>query len=242
MNKFEARPSPELSFFLGAWIGDGWADENDGGKRLLLKVRSYDFAKEFADSAKKVLQKRSDYWVRRVNGNSDRWYLVKVTSVMLFAFVNQPLAKLSKFIRAFPASFLRGFYTAEGNPSITLSSRSDRLDVCVCITNTDLALMETSRSMLIQLGFRPGRVRIDKDAGEPTNLSVATKPIYQFYLSGFKDVCEFAIRIGFADSAKQSKLNDAIGMIRTSDHFEAARLWRQMYGKSRNYWERATQR
>ena len=40
---FNAQPSEELSFFLGAWIGDGWSDENDGGKRMLLKVRSYDF-------------------------------------------------------------------------------------------------------------------------------------------------------------------------------------------------------
>ena len=63
---FDQRPSEELSFFLGAWIGDGWADENDGGKRMLLKVRSYDFAKEFADCAAKILHKTDSYWVRRV--------------------------------------------------------------------------------------------------------------------------------------------------------------------------------
>jgi DNA endonuclease len=94
MNRFEAVPSPELSFFLGAWIGDGWADKNDGGTRLLLKVRSFDFASAFAESAKKVLQKKNDYWVRRVNGKTGRWYLVKVTSMTLFDFVGQPLGIL----------------------------------------------------------------------------------------------------------------------------------------------------
>jgi hypothetical protein len=40
LRMFDPRPSDELSFFLGAWLGDGWANENDGGKRLLLMVSS----------------------------------------------------------------------------------------------------------------------------------------------------------------------------------------------------------
>ena len=59
---FKAQPSEELSFFLGAWIGEGWSDENDGGKRMLLKVRSYSFAKEFAISAARILGKTDSYW------------------------------------------------------------------------------------------------------------------------------------------------------------------------------------
>jgi hypothetical protein len=56
---FNAEPSEELSFFLGAWLGDGLGDDADGGKRLLLKVRSLDFANEFANSATLVLKKRT---------------------------------------------------------------------------------------------------------------------------------------------------------------------------------------
>lgn len=54
---FTPRASDELSFFLGAWLGDGWGDDNDGGKRLFLKVRSRRFAEEFATSASKILGK-----------------------------------------------------------------------------------------------------------------------------------------------------------------------------------------
>src|SRR2546428_10461288 len=42
---FNAQPSRELSFFLGAWICDGWSDDNDGGERARLNVRSYDLGK-----------------------------------------------------------------------------------------------------------------------------------------------------------------------------------------------------
>ncbi len=99
---FDYKASPELSFFLGAWIGDGWADDSDGGKRLLLKVRSYDFAKEFADCAAKVLHKTDTYWVRRVHDKRGRWFLVKVTSFQLYEFVNRSLSDLLSFIEAFP--------------------------------------------------------------------------------------------------------------------------------------------
>jgi len=73
---FNAQPSEELSFLLGAWIGDGWSDENDGGKRMLLKVRSDDFAKEFATfatSAAKILHKTDSYWVRRIVDETGMW-------------------------------------------------------------------------------------------------------------------------------------------------------------------------
>ena len=107
MNRFDATPSDELSFFLGAWIGDGWADESDGGKRLLLKVRSYDFAKEFAGCASKILQKSNGYWVRRVVDKRGRWYMVKVTSLTLFEFANQ----VSRTVRRFHQTF-SGFVSA----------------------------------------------------------------------------------------------------------------------------------
>src|SRR2546425_9856779 len=103
---FNAQPSEELSFYLGAWIGDGWSDENDGGKRMLLKGRSYDFAKEFATSAAKILQKTDSYWVRRIAGETGMWDFGQVTSFMLYEFVNQPFEALRGFIESFPKEFL----------------------------------------------------------------------------------------------------------------------------------------
>src|SRR5207244_487012 len=135
---FNAQPSEELSFFLGAWIGDGWSDDNDGGKRMLLKVRSYDFAKEFATSAAKILGKTDSYWVGRIADETGMWYLVRVTSFMLYDFVNQPLKALRAYIERYPRGFLRGFFTAEGNPSASISKRRElRLDVGICVSNSD---------------------------------------------------------------------------------------------------------
>lgn len=70
MNKFQPLPSPELSFFMGAWVGDGWADENDGGRRLRLKVRSRSFAEEFARCGSVILEKKEPYrvWTTRDEG------------------------------------------------------------------------------------------------------------------------------------------------------------------------------
>jgi len=118
MTEFHPVPSDSLSFFLGAWLGDGWADEADGGKRLLLKVRSMSFADEFAAAATAVLGKQ--YRAREVHDKNGRWYQVKVTSMLLFEFVGRPFAELEPTIEQFPMSFLRAFATAEGNPSVSI--------------------------------------------------------------------------------------------------------------------------
>jgi intein-encoded DNA endonuclease-like protein len=236
---FDQRPSEELSFFLGAWIGDGWGDENDGGKRMLLKVRSYDFAKEFADCAAKILHKTDSYWVRRVNDKRGRWYLVKVTSFQLYEFVTQPFEKLRELVEFFPRAFLRGLYTAEGNPSTNVSKkRVHRLDVGLCVSNCDSSLLEFARRLLLGLRFRPGRLKVDRYAGEVTNLSIVKNTAWQFTLSKFVDVVRFADIIGFADSKKQRKLAEAIGLIAKFGSFRAASKWTELYEKRAGEWTR----
>ncbi len=232
---FDARPSGELSFFLGAWIGDGWSDENDGGKRMLLKVRSYDFAKEFATVAAKILQKTDSYWVRRVVDETGSWYLVKVTSFMLYEFVNQPFENLRGFIELFPRAFLRGLFTAEGNPSTSISRRYG-LDVALDLSNSDYELLEFSMNLLLALVYHPKRIRLVQPKGTRTNLGVATKPGWLLKLLRFDDVETFASTIGFADSKKQRKLTDAISLIREFGSIRAAREWTRLYEKQRGDW------
>jgi len=239
MKGFDATPSDDLSFFLGAWIGDGWADESDGGKRLLLKVRSYDFAKEFADCAARILGKTDTYWVRRVVAKNGKWYLVKVTSLLLYDFVNGPMDELERVIGFFPRGFIRGIYTAEGNPSVSIqSTKRPRLDVGLCITNSDLPMLNTVRNLLQVGGFSPGKLKIDREKGESTNLSVAKRAIWQFNLSKLGDAERFAKSIGFADSEKQGKLEEAITLVRRHGSFVAASRWRMLYQKVSGTWVR----
>ncbi len=234
---FDGKASEELSFFLGAWIGDGWADENDGGKRLLLKVRSYDFAKEFADCAAKVLGKTDSYWVRRVVDKNGKWYLVKVTSFSLFDFVNRPAESLKPEIVAFPRGFLRGIFTAEGNPSVSIERRGrPRLSLGLCITNSDLPLIALVRGMLVNLGYSLGNLKIDRKKGERTNLTIVKRDVWQFNISTRSEVVRFAKEIGFADSRKQKKLEDAISLVAALGSFDAAADWQRRYKKSSGDW------
>ena len=236
---FDRQPSPELSFFLGAWLGDGWADENDGGKRMLLKVRSYDFAKEFADCAARVLHKTDSYWVRRVNDKRGKWYLVKVTSFQLLECVDQPFESLRNLIEPFPKPFLRGIFTAEGNPQISIWQRGGPgLDVGLTVSNSDHALLQTTRTLLSSLNFHPGTIRLNTRAGSRTNLGIASNDVSMMNLSRFEEVQGFARTIGFADPRKQDKLEEAIALVRKLGHKAAAVEWVKLYRKIKGEWVR----
>lgn len=236
---FFPEPSEELSFFVGGWLGDGWGDENDGGKRMLLKVRSLDFATEFARAAEKVLHKTDTYWVRRTVDSGGAWYLVKVTSFMLYEFVNQPLSDLWRFIEPHPRGFLRGMFTAEGNPSVSVSQRrGPRLNVGVAVSNSDRELLVFARDLLLVMDFHPGKIRINYPAGKETNLGVSRRDNWLLSISRFSEVQRFAEVVGFADCAKQSKCVEAIALIKKTGNVTAASEWMSSWRKSRGDWVR----
>lgn len=200
---FDAEPSEELSFFLGAWIGDGWGDENDGGKRMRLKVRSEGFAAEFARSASVILSKSVPYRVWTTADERGPWYNVKVTSFMLFEFVNRPMEELRAFIEPFPIGFLRGLFTAEGNPSVSIERRNGpHLSAGLAVANSDRKLLEFSRELLSKLGYHPGQIRLNFLVGKRTNLGVARSSGWLLSLSRLEDARKFANEVSFADSTK----------------------------------------
>ena len=239
VNVFTPLPSDELSFFLGSWLGDGWGDESDGGKRMRLKVRSQSFAVEFAHAASVLLSKSKDYRVWKTADEHGSWYNVKVTSVQLYKYVTQDLEVLRRVIVPFACGFLRGFATAEGCPSVSISKRrGPRIDVGVTISNSDLDLLCFSRDLLKEQGFRPGKIRLNFPEGHKTNISVATRDAWLLSVSRLDDVQKFADSIGFADSEKQTKLCDAIRFIRESGPIGGAKRWLERYEKVRHKWVR----
>ena len=236
---FDPHPSEELSFFLGAWLGDGWADTNDGGKRMLLKVRSYDFAKEFADCAAKILGKTDSYWVRRVLDKRGRWFLVKVTSIMLYEFVNKPTQDLFSIIEPFPRGFLRGFFTAEGNPCVSVeNSRVPYLGVGTTVANSEVGLPSFARDLLLKLGFSPGKLRLNTAEGDKTSVGIARKNTMVFSLSRLQDVRRFVEEIGFADSEKSDKLKEAISILDKVGRNAAVFEWLRGYRKAGRKWSK----
>ena len=206
---------------------------------MLLKVRSYDFAKEFADSAARILGKTDSYWVRRVNDARGQWFLVKVTSRLLYDFANRPFEELSPVVGAFPASFLRGFYAAEGSVSVNVSLRNGpRLNVGIDLSNTDRSLLLFSRDLLVGLGLNPGAIRVAKRAGFRTNLGIARSDGLVLSLSRLGNVLDFVAKVGFADKEKQAKITDALFLISEMGPKEAARFWQRKYRKERAVWVR----
>jgi intein-encoded DNA endonuclease-like protein len=235
MRLFRPRPSDELSFFLGAWLGDGWGDVSDGGKRIRLKVRSKSFAENFATSAGAILE-GEPYKVWTTQDARGPWYNVKVTSYMLFDFLSGDLRAVRPYIERYPVGFLRGFFTAEGNPSVSVSQRGPSLSVGLDLSNSDYELLDLTRSLLIGLGLHPSRIRLVQLKGEVTNLARATRPGWLLTVLRFEDVLRFATVIKFADNSKQQKLEDALRLVSNCDGNQAVSEWKSLYQKRKGKW------
>lgn len=243
VNRFEPTPSDQLSFFLGAWLGDGWADDSDGGKRLPLKVRSRDFAAEYAASATVILNKTAPYKVRELHEDDGVWYFVKVTSLLLHQFVQQPFRELATYILLKPRGFLRGFFTAEGNPSISLHTERDggtSLTATLCVSNTDFEVLEFSRYLLESMGFHPTKITVGDRPG--LNRLIRGLPVtttrfeWQYRLARIEEISMFLSRVGFADLSKAGKAARAIELIGKYGSRVASIKWQHHYEKIRGVW------
>ncbi len=246
VNRLEEKPSEELSFFLGAWLGDGWRDGSDGGKRLLLKVRSRQFAEEFARSATAILRTSSPYVARKVEEETGTWYQVKVTSVLLFKFVNRPLSEIVPCVEPRPCGFLRGFFTAEGNQSVSIGSSRGRraLQLTLCVSNTEIEYMRCAMSLVKQLGYHPskitrgGRPGLERKIGSWSLITETTE--WQFRLARLREIESFLAYVGFADPVKQSKTRTALNLVKELGAASAAMEWTRLYDKIGRKWARRT--
>lgn len=164
---------------------------------------------------------------------------MKVTSSQLYEFVGRPFSELLPYLVPNPIGFLRGFFTAEGNPSVAIERRGrPRLSTGVELANSDYQLLVFSRDSLSNLGFHPGRIRLNTAKGKRTNVGVAREAVWLFSLSRFEDAIRFSDKIGFADEEKQSKLRDAISFTEERGSFGAASEWSKHYEKQGRKWVR----
>ena len=62
-------------------------------------------------------------------------------------------------------------------------------------------------------------------------MAIARKTVWLIHHAWFRDVVLFHDIIGFADSAKQTKLNDAISLITEKGRINAASEWKFFYDK-----------
>ena len=108
----------------------------------------------------------------------------------------------------------------------------------VCKSNSDREFLEFSRELLSNLGFHPGTIRLNKSAGEITNLGKATRDNWVMNLSRFDEIRSLARVVGFADGVKQNKLEDAIRLILGFGNKIAVVEWKKRYRKVNGKWIR----
>ena len=205
---------------------------------MRLKVRSESFAGEFAKAASSILSKTVPYRVWTTFDERGPWYNVKVTSLMLFEFLDLDFVKLEPMVGRFPKGFLRGFFTAEGNPTFSVSMVRNGicLDASVVCSNNNQELLEFVSRLCCELGFNPGRIRLNGMAGSRTNLGMRRESGWLLSLTRFLDVKKFAQEIGFADTEKQAKLQDGLEVLERDGRFDGAVSWTNAYAKIGRKW------
>jgi hypothetical protein len=132
-------PSRELSYVLGAFLGDGCAFKTRSIKGTILyevqlAVRDRDFANEFNKCISKILRKDGGYSIFERGG----YYAVRVTNRILYEFLKKPWKMHKQIIEKFPAEFLRGFFDSEGCVHRRM----------IAVSNTNLGLIKYIKSLL----------------------------------------------------------------------------------------------
>ena len=98
-------PSRQLSFVIGAFLGDGtFVEDSDYHHFVRLSVRDLEFAEAFNHSvAKLLLRKTNKITISRNNGKV--FYDAKYSSRELGLFLKQPIENLRASIDDYPAPF-----------------------------------------------------------------------------------------------------------------------------------------
>lgn len=144
---FKPGPSPELSYIIGANIGDGCTLTRDW--IVELGVTDYDFAETFDGCMARLFSRvnPNKILVRQEAGRLPM-YVVKYASKQLYRLRRLPLKKLLGIAFAFPREFLRGFFDAEGHVDV---SATKIFSLRVGAENSDRILLSKVRWSLKEL-------------------------------------------------------------------------------------------
>jgi len=148
-NRFDAEPSPEFAYVIGAVLGDGYTHYNRSSQSysVILEVKDKEFAEAFSRNVSLLLRKEKAYKVQETTRGT---YRVEAYSYELFQFLKKPLNELRSFIQYYPKDFLHGFYDAEGSACLCYG-RLTKISLC----NTNKQLLLLSKQLLEQMGFHP---------------------------------------------------------------------------------------
>jgi intein-encoded DNA endonuclease-like protein len=141
---FQAVPSPELSYVIGAVLGDGYTTEDQGNGIVGFTNKDRYLLEHFLTCLSRIFNTQNAGRITR----GTRYGVFKATigSRLLALFFQRPLVEIAPFIEEHPAPFVRGFFDAEGHATITVSR--GRLSARVGASNTDVGILQYISALL----------------------------------------------------------------------------------------------
>lgn len=140
-------PSSELTYLIGAFLGDGWVHNK--------KCYTIGFAGEqsFMESINEKLSKVIGRTYLVSKSKTKNMYVLFVYSKSFYNFLNLPIEKLLEITERYPLSFIRGFFEAEGT---VIKDRRKKHVYLLRMTNTNYLYIKTVGKYLKKFGFDYG--------------------------------------------------------------------------------------
>jgi intein-encoded DNA endonuclease-like protein len=231
-------PSPELSYVIMAAKGDGCSGKRPNGVKGHLyvtdfRVRDKDFAEEFASSASFALHRATPY---KVKVSDQGFCSVAIRSKMLFEIIGgtsiAPLRRYVENSRDTMISGIRGFFDAEGGPSVGINHRGEFL-AAISAANSNLDILQYLKGLLRRLEIY-SRVSVN---AYPAHWAVINgraiffaKSTHTLFISRIEDVKSFIRTVGSSIERKSQKLNDITKVLEEKAR-DRANTWLSIYQK-----------
>ena len=240
-NKFVFKRSKELSYVIGALLGDGQikVEKNHYQYKVRLRVKDKEFAEKFAVCMQKILQQKVPNKIftelDRTRGNRRR-FVASVSSKIFVKFLIRNKNNLLQFVRPYSKDFLQGFFDSEGFTGI---STFGNFGVKVGLANTNLSLLKKINKILEEDFDIKSCIRMTMSKGTKVKIWGSSyecrKNVYQLMINKNEDVEKFCKRIGFNILRKQEKLKEAL-ILRKMNLANASKIWKQNYMKIGREW------
>lgn len=223
-------PSPQLSYFLGAYLGDGYRYCNPKNRvfRIGFKVKDRDFAKHASRAVAYVLRRRPIRpWTAKGDGEGqDAFYVFTAASWTLRSFLTGSLERLLAVALNYPRDFLRGIFDAEG--FVTVSRERNLMQLHVGIGMSKRTIINVVRRvLLVQFGIPTTGPYLRK--GKPRliygRMAHFKRTTYEIRISARGDVEKFARLVGFSIKRKNETLRDALKLLNAFGSRAALSAW-----------------
>ena len=224
------RPSRELGYVIGAFLGDGsFVEDSDYHHHVKLAVRDKEFAKAFNEQVSFILgRKTNKIIITRDLGKV--FYESKYSSKELGHFLERPLQELRFVIDAYPGEFLRGLFSADG---CGLVSAWAGLRMSIVLSNSNLSLLELTQSILLSHFQVNSRIYLARKKGTTWKNGgktvVLRKDHYILRIQRVRDVRTFTSKIGFQIRRKQERMERAIELVDRLGPTKAGAMWKTQY-------------